>query len=128
MRREGVAFASRTNHTLRVTPCLYGHSGEHHCCCHNHPTEEQAYRSLAASNPDKGRFSRKELYDEVVRLGKAEGAMRSRVQACVLGSSARKSLKSRYWSGCRKDDYRESKHERRESLRTEIETQLRLCM
>jgi hypothetical protein len=123
MRREGIAFGHRTSHTLRITPCSMRHGQVSVGLCeyHNADLMEHAYHSLGISSA-KSRYSRREIYEEALRITKVEGCRRTGFCACALGSSARKSLRSRNWSGCY--DSSETRHSKRLFLKQLIQEDL----
>lgn len=123
MRRDGVAFGHRTNHTLRMTPCTvrFTRTGKGVCEYHSADLMEYAYQSLLEAEGKK-RYSRREIYDEAVKITKARGCTRSRLGACTMGSCARNSLRTRNWSGCY--DTSETRQEKREFIKREIQEEL----
>ena len=125
MRREGSAFGHRTNHTLRSTPCALrlGQMSMGLCEYHCADLMEHAYHSLMLSCA-KSHYSRREIYEEALRITRVKGSRRSAFCACVQGSSARKSLRTRNWSGCY--DSVETHHTKRNFLKQEIQEDLLL--
>ena len=111
MRREGVKFDHRSNHTLRNNHCP-------HCMCingigsckyHNYNLWETAYSSLREKT-HRFSFTDEEQFAEVVALGGAEGPMRSRIGACLDAAKGARRGSDRYYPP-------PSKHQAKEDLR-----------
>lgn len=122
-----MAFGHRTNHTLRTTPCATQLNQMSAGLCEHHNVDllEYAYHCLALAT-GRSRYSRRDIHEEALRITRVEGCRRTALGACVLGSSARKSLRTRNWSGCYSTS--ETHHEKRQFLKALIQEDLRTLL